>query len=473
MTDVYDLVIIGGGPAGLAAAMQASELDLRTVLIDEQPAPGGQIYRAVERAERDGLAARLGPDYRRGASLAGAFRACGADYEAGCQVWQAEAAQGGPGQPPRQWTVHFTRDGQSRSVRGRHLLLASGAQERPVPIRGWTLPGVMTVGAAQLLLKSSRMLPEEPVWIAGSGPLPLLYASQLLSLGGRLAGYIDTTPRGRWRAALPHLPGALANAPYLAKGITLRWTLLRSGVEIQHAEEIEARGTGRLEAVRFRTTRGIREEPARVLLLHEGVIPNAHAAMALGCAQQWDEGQQAFRPETDEWGASSVDGLSVAGDAAGIGGARVAEVGGRIAALGAAHRLGRIGEAGRDALSMQLRRERGRHARIRPFLDALFRPNHSVLVPPDDVLACRCEEVTVGGIRQAVSLGAVGPNQVKSYTRCGMGPCQGRQCAPTLAQVIADSTGQPVADVGYPRIRPPLKPITLGELATLAGERAA
>lgn len=468
MTDIYDLVVIGGGPAGLAAAVQASELGLRTVLIDEQPAPGGQIYRAVERAERDGLAARLGPDYRRGATLAGAFRNCGADYEAGCQVWQAEADLADP-----RWTVHFTRDGQSRSVRGSHLVLASGAQERPVPIRGWTLPGVMTVGAAQLLLKSSRMLPEDPVWIAGSGPLPLLYASQLLSLGGRLAGYIDTTPRGRWRAALPHLLGALANAPYLAKGFALRWRLLRSGVKVWQADEVEARGTGRLEAVRFRTARGTVEQPARVLLLHEGVIPNAHAAMALGCEQQWDEAQQAFRPVTDEWGASSVAGLSVAGDAAGIGGARVAEVAGRLAALGIAHALDRIGGASRDSLAMPLRKERQRHARIRPFLDTLFRPNRSILVPPDDVLACRCEEVTVAGIRHAVSLGAVGPNQVKSYTRCGMGPCQGRQCAPTLAQVIADSTGRPVADIGYPRIRPPLKPITLGELATLAGEKAA
>ncbi|HYH37673.1 MAG TPA: (2Fe-2S)-binding protein [Azospirillum sp.] len=463
MSGRYDLIIVGGGPAGLAAAVQAADLGLRTLLIDEQPEPGGQVYRAVERAGRDGLAARLGPDYGRGAVLAAAFRACGADYEPGAQVWQAE-----PG-----WTVHLTRDGRSRAVQGAQLLLASGAQERPVPIPGWTLPGVMTVGAAQLLLKASRMLPEEPVWIAGSGPLPLLYASQLVAMGGRLAGYLDTTPRGRWRAALRHLPGALANAAYLRKGLALRWALLRAGVPVWRVEAVEACGAGRLESVRFRTRRGVREAPARVLLLHEGVVPNAHAGMALGCAQVWDEAQQAFRPQLDAWGAGSVTGLWVAGDGAGIAGARAAEIGGRLAALGAAHALGRIDAAARDALAAPLWRERGRHVRVRPFLDALFRPRRSVLVPPDDVIACRCEEVTVGRIREAVALGAVGPNQVKAYTRCGMGPCQGRQCAATLVQVIADATGGTPAAVGYPRIRPPLKPITLGELATLAEEEAA
>jgi NADPH-dependent 2,4-dienoyl-CoA reductase/sulfur reductase-like enzyme len=178
-----------------------------------------------------------------------------------------------------------------------------------------------------------------------------------------------------------------------------------------------------------------------------------------------------WRPDTDAWGRTSVPNIAIAGDSAGIGGAEAAALAGRLAALDAAAVLGRISEAERGRRAQPIRAALTREHTIRPFLDALYRPAPAVLAPADDgVIACRCEEVTVGQIRRAVRLGAPGPNQLKAFTRCGMGPCQGRICGPIVSAVIAEARGLPIAEIGTYRPRAPYKPITVG---TLAGWEAA
>jgi NADPH-dependent 2,4-dienoyl-CoA reductase/sulfur reductase-like enzyme len=203
------------------------------------------------------------------------------------------------------------------------------------------------------------------------------------------------------------------------------------------------------------------------LLLHEGVVPNVQITRALGAEHDWDARNRVFRPRLDAWGNTTLDAIMVAGDGGGIAGARAAELAGRLAALEAARALGRIDLATRDAAALPLQIELDRERAIRPFLDALFAPRKEILVPADDTLVCRCEEVSAGQLREAVKLGCLGPNQLKSFTRCGMGPCQGRLCGLTVAEVIAAARGVPVPEVGYYRLRFPIKPLTLGELAAL------
>ena len=147
--------------------------------------------------------------------------------------------------------------------------------------------------------------------------------------------------------------------------------------------------------------------------------------------------------------------------------AAVAAAAGQLAGLDAAHRLGKIDELDRDVKAGPLLRERNRIAGVRPLLDHLFQPTEDILRPADETLVCRCEEVTAGDIRECVAEGATGPNQLKAYTRCGMGPCQGRMCGLTVAEVIADARDKPVEEIGYYRLRPPIKPVTLGELAAM------
>jgi thioredoxin reductase/bacterioferritin-associated ferredoxin len=454
-----DLLIVGAGPAGMAAAVTARRHGLSVRVVDDQPAPGGQIWRAIETVAATPRVTRLGEAYRAGTERAAAFRACGAFYEAGVQLWQIE-----PG-----FRGFLTQEGKARSVTAKAVILATGAQERPAPFPGWTLPGVLTVGAAQILLKTADSVPEKPVWIAGCGPLPLLYMTQLLAAGGRIAGFLDTTPRGRLGGALRHLPGALGRIGDLAKGLSWSLTLRRAGFPIiRHVAEIRAEGEGRLERVRYRAQDGREGDvAASVLLVHEGLVPSIHAPLALGCEMGWNPAQHCYAPVLDSWGETSQPGIFVAGDGAGIGGADAAEPRGRIAALAAAVKLGRLTEAAGEAAAQTERTNLARALALRPLLDALYAPRPQVLAPPDETIVCRCEEVTAGALREAAAKGRPGPNQIKAFTRAGMGPCQGRQCGYTTAQIIAAAQERSVDSVGFYRIRPPLKPVTLGELASL------
>jgi NADPH-dependent 2,4-dienoyl-CoA reductase/sulfur reductase-like enzyme len=455
MSRSYDLAVIGAGPAGLAAATIAAELGLATVLLDEQAGPGGQIYRNIERSPlaEPGL---LGPEYQRGAELVRALRQQNLDHLTRTSVWQVS----------REREIGLLRDGAARFLTVPRIIIATGAQERPMPIPGWTLPGVMAAGAGQILLKNAGMVPDCPVVIAGCGPLLWLIAWQYLEAGVKPAAVLETTLSGNALAAAPLFPGALAAPGYLVKGLKLMAAVRRAGVPIlRGVTGLEALGGEGLEAVAY--SRGSRQ--ARIdcglLLLHQGVVPNVQITRALRCAHDWDERQLCWRPRLDAWGTTEVEGVAVAGDGGGIIGAVASEHSGRLAALEAAHRLGRLSAAERDRQAAAERAQQRKHLRIRPFLDAYYRPAEVFRRPADETIVCRCEEVTAGEIRQVAARGCLGPNQAKSFTRCGMGPCQGRLCGLTAAELIAEVHGRPMDAVGHYRIRPPIKPISLGELA--------
>ena len=460
MSRRVDLLVVGAGPAGMAAAITACQHGLDVLVVDEQPAPGGQIWRNVEKVCRTPRAAWLGTSYTEGAEAVARFRASGAAYEPQTQVWQVE-----PG--PR---AYMTRAGVASMVEASCLLLATGAQERPVPFPGWTLPGVMTVGAAQILLKSGALLPEGPLWIAGAGPLPLLYAAQLLKAGGRIAGFLDTTSPPRWAVGAARLLGAAFAAPReIGKGLAWLAALRLADVRIiRGVTRIEALGSQALETLRYHNGSGtLVSVPASLLLVHEGIVPTIHPTLALGCTHRWDAAQMCFAPEIDEWGETSCADIFVAGDGAGIGGAAAAGPRGTLAALRIASRLGRLSPAELNAAARSTRIRLRRALAPRSFLDALYGPRDDVLVPEDRTLVCRCEMVTASEIRAQVACGRPGPNQVKAFTRAGMGPCQGRQCAYTVAHILAEAEGRAVPELGLYRARPPLKPLTIGELAAL------
>jgi len=207
--------------------------------------------------------------------------------------------------------------------------------------------------------------------------------------------------------------------------------------------------------------------PCSTVLLHQGVVPNTQITRALRLDHVWDGAQRCFRPIVDRWGASSNPAISIAGDGAGIGGALAAELSGRLAALNAAFGIGLIDTARRDADAEPLRGELEKHRAVRPFLDAVYAPPGEILSPADATLVCRCEEVTAGDIRRYARIGCVGPNQTKAFGRCGMGPCQGRICGLPVTEILARENNLPHDEVGAYRIRAPIKPISLGEIASL------
>ncbi len=457
-----DVLVVGAGPAGLAAATEAASLGLAVVLVDENPAPGGQIYRAVDASPMSG--AVLGPDYTHGRDLTAAFARSGAAYLPGAVTWSLS--------PDRE--VGISAGGMSRIVEAGHVIIATGALERPFPIAGWTLPGVMTCGAAQILLKTAGLAPAgEAAVLAGTGPLLYFLAWQYLRAGVRVRALLDTTPRGNWRRAARHLPVFL-RSPYARKGLTLLWAVRRKLRVIDGVTALRAEGDGHLRHVIYRRRNGAETRiAADHLLLHQGVAPNINLAAAAGCKIVWDDLQLCFRPEIDAWGASSLPGITVAGDGAGIAGALAAEHWGRIVALQAGYALGRISVSERELRAVPHRRALAIASRGRAFLDRLYRPAKSFRLPAEDAIVCRCEEVGAQDLRDALALGCTGPNQLKSFTRCGMGPCQGRLCGLTVTEMIADARGLPPGEIGYYRLRPPVKPITLGELAAMPQDAAA
>jgi len=462
-TTQCDLLVIGAGPAGLAAATTAAGLGVDTLLLDEQPAPGGQIYRAITTTPVTDRRI-LGEDYWHGASLVEPFRASGARYEPGATVWAVSRMTAES--PDAGFEVAYSVDGQARMLRARHLLLATGAQERPFPIPGWTLPGVITAGAAQILLKSAGLVPSDRTVLAGCGPLLYLVAWQYLNAGAKIDALLETTPPGRMAQALPHAFDFL-RSPYLGKGLKLMRAVKAAVPIVKGVRNLRANGAQRLESVSYDAGGKTRTMAAEQLLLHQGVVPNVNLSRAVGAEHDWNEALDCWQPRVDDWGATTVAGIGIAGDGAGIAGALAAEHRGRLAALHAARVLGRIDTARRDRDAGPHRQALARAVRGRAFFDTLYKAPDAYRRPVGDTIVCRCEEVTAQQVRETVALGCSGPNQMKAFLRCGMGPCQGRFCGLTVSELIAEERGVPVSEVGYYRLRFPTKPLTLGELAAL------
>jgi NADPH-dependent 2,4-dienoyl-CoA reductase/sulfur reductase-like enzyme len=336
---------------------------------------------------------------------------------------------------------------------------------------------VTTVGAIQVSLKQAAIYPTGRLVIAGSGPLPLLLAEQLRAAHIPVAAILDTTPPGRLTAAMAHLPLAAVGAPdTLRKGLTLLRARDRSGIPVwQNVSGLraEAGPDGSVTAVRFRTSSGADERvECDVLALHEGVVPNPQLTRLVGAEHRWHEAQRCFHPVTDPWGETTAAGVFVAGDGGGILGARAAEGSGRLAALAVAHRLERLNESALEFWATRWQMRRLGERALRRLLDALYPAPDWIAAPDDDAIVCRCEEVTAAQLR-SVAGHAAGPNQAKAYLRCGMGPCQGRLCGLTVTEMIARVQGKTPAQTGYYRIRAPIKPVTVDELASLSEETAA
>ena len=458
--DTYDVVVIGAGPAGLSATAAAAGAGLSTLLLDENADAGGQIWRAITSTP---VKARelLGADYWSGEEIVQAAQGSGAEIIHRATVWSLD----------RNLEIGISIGGGSVVIKARRVIIATGAQERPFPIPGWTLPGVMTAGAAQTMLKSSGLVPDGRAIIAGQGPLLWLLAAQILRLGGRIDRVLDTTARGNYLAALPHAI-AFMTSPYFMKGLQMMREVRAKVPVIGGVTELAAAGEGRLATVSYAVGGRRAAVPADILLLHQGVVPNVNLAMAAGVRHRWDERQLCWSPVLDDDGGTSVAGIAIAGDGAGIGGAQAAVWRGRIAARSAIVALVPAAAAKLAPVAVQ-RAALANAERGRAFLDILFKPAKQFRIPTGDTIVCRCEEVTAQDILDSVAIGATGPNQLKAYRRTGMGPCQGRLCGLTVTELMAEARGKTREEIGYYRLRAPVKPIMLSELASLPKTEAA
>ncbi|MBR0673147.1 FAD-dependent oxidoreductase [Neoroseomonas soli] len=438
-----DVLVVGAGPAGLSAAIAAARAGAQVIVLDERGEPGGQYLKPLAGSQAD---AEPDAQFRRGAALVAEARAAGIAIHQGAAVWGGFARD----------EIAALVDAAAVTFRPRRLVLAPGAHERPVPVPGWTLPGVMTTGALQALARAQRVSPAERAVIAGSGPLNLQLACELLAGGVQVAAVVEAAPKpglGAWREVL----GMAKASPDLAwDGVRYLATLRRAGVPVLWGSSILAcEGTDRFAALRVAAPDGERRIEAGVAALNMGFQPESGLARALGCAQRFateGSGAEIGRLETvtDEEGRTSVAGVFAIGDGAAIGGSRVALARGRLAGLAVARDLGFL--APEDAAA---RRDL---ARALAFQQALWRifaaPAFDADAIDDTTTVCRCEEVTAGSLRAALAGGARTLASLKKVTRAGMGRCQGRMCGATVARLA----GAPAAEDAFAAPRAPIRP---------------
>lgn len=457
MESHYDTIVIGAGPAGLTASSCLAEMGLKVLTLDEQSTLGGQIYRNVEGASPQNIQ-KMGVEYRRGLILTERFHKSGAEYLNKSSVWNVEP----------EGRVCYSRNGVSTRITANYVIIATGAMERPVPIPGWTLPGVFGAGAVNGLCKEADLTPSGTVVLAGSGPLLLLEASLLLEKGVKVAAILETTPQIPSPSILPEVPKALLGTPFLLKGVKMLWDIKKSGVKhYKSVKNLKAIGDQVLTSVEAEHGSKKLSFPADMLMLHFGVIPETHIYRMLNCHMEWNEKHRYWFPQTDSWGRTNFEKIFAAGDGTGVSGALAAEIKGELSALEIAHCLGIIPAYERDSLATPQREAFSKDGYPRPLIDAFFAFDPEKFTFDDQTVLCRCENVTIGDIKKIVSEGVTDLNEVKSITRCGMGPCQGRMCGPVLGEIVAAELDTKVPDAGLLTIRPPLKQIPLKEVAAM------
>jgi NADPH-dependent 2,4-dienoyl-CoA reductase/sulfur reductase-like enzyme len=454
-----DVLVIGGGAGGLNAATVAARAGARVLLADERPQPGGQYYKQPLQQE----ASPAFPDdaqFAGGRALISAAQRAGVTFLNGAQVW-------GAFEPLDLMIAH---GGASRLCRPKRLIVAAGAYERGLPVPGWTLPGVMTTGAAQTLLRSYRVLPGRRVLVAGNGPLNLQVALELARAGAAIAAVVELAPAPGLRS-LGALAEMFASTPTLAlRGRAYLAELKRRGIPLLngHALRRVGRSGGGLRAEVTPWPDG--SAPARgfevdAVCMGYGFMPSNEMLRALGCRHHFDIWRGHLVTERDADCLTSIANVYAVGDCAGLGGAPAAEADGIIAGAAVVRSLGLAADDARDRAVAKARARLRRHRRFQAGLWTLYAaPRLLTELATPETIVCRCEELTLADIEAGFGDDTRSIGAVKRATRVGMGRCQGRYCGPILAAISASRQDLPLDEAAHIAPRPPVKPIRISEI---------
>jgi len=444
-------VIVGAGPAGVRAAQTLVRHGLHPVVIDESAAWGGQIYRRQPKEFKRSAQQLYGFEAARAESIHQAMSEIQGqiDYRPDTLVWNAEDRQ-----------LDTLHAGVTSVTPYTHLIIATGATDLVLPFEGWTLPGVYSLGGAQVSLKFQACAIGQRVVFMGTGPLLYLVAYQYARAGAQVVAVLDTASLVDQITATPRL----LNKPALfAKGVYYVAWLRTHGVPIYRSiQPIAARGEGRVTSVTWRDKQGEHTLDCDAIGFGYGLRSETQLADILGVKFQYDQAQRASIPIRDEAGRSSIAGVYLAGDGASIMGAEASELAGELAALTLLEDVDK--QYLSPAAHQHLKSLKSRLAHISQFRSGLERafpfPAHWAKQITNEVIICRCEQITAGEIRKAVTeLNALDLNRVKALTRVGMGRCQARMCAAAAAEIVAACAGIQINSVSRLRGQAPIKPI--------------
>jgi NADPH-dependent 2,4-dienoyl-CoA reductase/sulfur reductase-like enzyme len=445
------VIVIGAGPSGVRAAEELAAAGLRPTVIDEGRRDGGQIYRRQPENFQRSYDALYGSEAARAASVHRGFDALRGriDYRPETLAWNISDSH-----------LHVVNGHRSEKLPYSALIVCSGATDRLMPVPGWELSGVFSLGASQIALKSQACAIGGKVVFLGSGPLLYLVAAQYLKAGANIAAVLDTSSLRHQIAALPKL---LARPALLRQGLSYIAALRKAGVPLLSGiEPVAIRGDAE-EGVRSLSYRDARGTPhlldCDAVALGYHLRPETQLADLAGCAFRYDGDSRQWYAQVSMEGRSSVANVYLAGDGARILGAEGAENAGRLAALSALADLGHAVDAGRvrALLRAQEKMERFRQGLVQAFPW----PAQQAAALPDNAIVCRCECISAGELRRVVNeMGAQEANRAKAFSRVGMGRCQGRYCANAGAEIIAHAAGVPLEQVGRLRGQAPVKPLS-------------
>jgi len=455
------IIIVGAGPAGLAASIEAVRQGAKVTLVDEAQRPGGQIYRQGSPKLAECGVAEAG-ELRRKKRLLEAFDRVREriDYRPGTSVYALFG--------PRE--LHIAAGDRTEVLGADAVVLANGVREVALPFPGWTTPGVMYAGGAQSLIKAQRTLPGRNVVVAGSGPLPIVVAAQILRAGGKVAAF---APLNKLSEGARHLAGLWHGRGIVLEGLRYLATVMKARVpRLTGHVPIRALGTERLEGVVLAkldaagsVVKGSeREIVCDALAVNYGFAANSELAAMAGASMRCEELIGGWLPEVDAFGRSSLPGIFVAGDVAGLRGALVAEAEGRIVGAAAASTPSFLTASGLGRSFRETIEERRRLGEFQNVVRAMLRPPRTLWSVADDgTTICRCENVTLADLRFAFSAGHLAANTIKRATRAGMGWCGGRTCLPMISALAELHAGATPTAMMTPR--PLARPVALSALA--------
>lgn len=447
------VIVVGAGPAGVRAAQALVAAGVRPLIIDEGRRDGGQIYRRQPEGFTRSYDTLYGTEAARARAVHETFDRLrpSIDYEPETLAWNVSEG-----------VVWTHCDGTARAVPYSALILCSGATDRLMPVKGWNRSGCYSLGGAQIALKAQACAIGHRVVFLGTGPLLYLVAHQYAKAGADVVAVLDTSPLSTRIAAAPKLaaqPDLLWTGAKLTFDLKRRGVTLLSGVE---PVEIDGADAGGVTGISVRGRNGaIRRFECDAVAMGWHLRPETQLADLARCHFVFDEGTRQWLPEADEDGRASAENVYLAGDGARVLGARCAEVTGELAALAVLKDLGIAEDADRRRTLL------AQKARFRRFADGLAHafpwPHDLAARVADDVIVCRCESVTAATLRGSVAEGgATEANRAKSFSRVGMGRCQGRYCGNAAAEIIAAARGQAISEAGRLRGQAPVKPIGVG-----------
>ncbi len=450
MTKLIKPVIVGAGPAGIRAAQTLVAHGLRPTVIDESVKWGGQIYRQQPGNFSRTAKQLYGFEAGRADAVLTAMRSLlsQVDYRPNTLVWNAEGGQ-----------LDLLNDGQTSVIDFTDIIIATGATDRILPFKGWTLPGVFSLGGAQVALKFQGCAIGKKVVFAGTGPLLYLVAFQYAKAGANVVAILDSSRLSLQVKALP----ALLNQPVvLAKGMYYVAWLKAQGIAIHNdASPMQASGAHGVEKLIWRNSQGDHTLDCDAIATGYGLRSESQLADILDCKFVFVNSDNAWMPQKDQVGRSTQAHVYLAGDGSGIQGADAAEWAGELAGLALIEDRHIESKANHSLRVHQLTHQLQKRQAFGYGLNTAFQdPKSWARQTTDDVVICRCEEITAGDIRTSVqATGAQDLNRLKAMCRVGMGRCQGRMCGPAASEILADCTQQSVQLVGRLRGQAPIKPI--------------